>query len=155
MKRFFLPLLVTLFLAVPCQASVALWDHDGDNTLGYRLYYGEESGSWPFLVADISATDTWVALWQLPDGYYVVKAYNEDGESGPSNEVHVAGYYFNVTRYDYNDSGRLLYKGQHTDQNASPDDGNWVITKYYYDENGMPDLVRIRTTSWTLRDQGW
>ena len=65
----------------------------------------------------------------------------------------LSGIYFKATRYDYVDS-QLVYKGQHTQQDASVDDLNWIITKYYYD-SGMLVMTRIRTTSWTLRDQGW
>lgn len=123
--------------------------------VGYRVYC---EGT---LVCDIAATATWVVLPELVDGNYTATAYDSEGVESVHSEPFfavegmLAGYYFNALRMDYDSEGKPAYRGQHTDQNASPDDGNWVITKYYYDENGMLVMTRVRTTSWTLRGEGW
>ena len=89
------------------------------------------------------------------DGYYTVTAENEFGESVFSNEILLATYYFNLVKYDYDTQGRVTYKGQHTDVEATDVDNNWIITRYYYDTGGRFIALKIRTTSWVDREQGW
>jgi len=86
------------------------------------------------------------------DGYYTVTAENEDGESDFSEIL--AAFFFNSIKYDYVDN-RVLYKGQHTNHDATETDANWVITKYYYGTTGVIIAMRIRTTSWENRAIGW
>ena len=42
-----------------------------------------------------------------------------------------------------------------TDISANDSDTDWVITKYYYGENGTLTEMRVRETSWTNRSIGW
>lgn len=147
-------LVVWLCLAISAHAVTFVWDHDLENTTGFRLYYGEYSGQYPFLVADAQFSDLSITIDILPQGYYALRAYNETGESDLSNEVLLAAYYYNSIRYEYDSGGKIIYKGEHTSSNASVDDTNWVISKYYY-LNDVVVQVRIRTTSWANRESGW
>ncbi len=86
-------LLVSLLsLASAAQAgSVTLaWTPNADgNTVGYRIYWGHQSGAYGGSV-DVGNVSTW-ELNGLADGvpyYFVVRAYNSAGMlSGPSTEV--------------------------------------------------------------------
>jgi len=79
------------FLTIPvCAADVTLaWDPSPtQGVTGYRLYYGTSSGTYNKNV-DVKNVTTY-KLTGLQDGvtyYFVVKAYNADSESAPSNEV--------------------------------------------------------------------
>ena len=157
MKRILFTILLILLFVLPSYATTAWWEFDCSepNIVGFRLYHGEVQGTWNNLIVTIPCPDTSITLPELPEGYYVVKAYDTEGlETGPSNEVLFASYYYNSVRYDYNNSGMVLYKGEHTDHNASENDVNWVISKYYY-TGGMVMQIRRRTTSWTNRATGW
>jgi len=156
MKRVFLVALLVLLFVFPSHAATIWWDANTEPDLaGYRLYYGPTQGQWDTLIVTVLAPQTSVILSELPEGYYVLKAYDTEGlESGPSNEVLLAAYYYNSIRYDYDKSGRIMYKGEHTEQDASVSDTNWIISRYYY-TGGMVMQVRRRTTSWTNRTQGW
>lgn len=59
------------------------------------------------------------------------------------------------TKYDYDESGNCIYRGQHRDPNIDDDDGFWIITKYGYDANGNCNSQLMRTGSWTDREDGW
>ena len=147
-------LLGLLLLPVSGSAVTFWWDHDQLNTTGYRLYYGQTRSQNTFLVATLALPTLAVGLENPTEGYYIVKAYNDVGESDPSNEVILAAYYYNAVRYEYDTKGLVLYKGEHTVQDASVDDPNWVISKYYYTGTVITQ-IRIRTTSWTNRGSGW
>lgn len=75
--------------------QVLLWDQV-DGSHGYRVHYGLESGRYTGLV---NVGDTNVCLFsQLPlePGimyYFVVTAYNQNGTSGPTNEVNAIKKY--------------------------------------------------------------
>lgn len=125
------------------------WDHDGVNTDGYNVY--RHTGAGPHVVA--MSTDTTVDV-MLP-GKYFVTAYNTEAESAASNTVWVAQYYYNSIRYDYDQDGRVIYKGEHTDYNAATSDTNWTITRYTYTAGGQVESIAIRTTSWDDRASGW
>jgi hypothetical protein len=147
--------LVGLLITLPCYAAVTIiWEHDCVNTLGFRTYYGSQSGQNNVLLATVPCPQTRVTITNEIEGYYIVKAYNDVGESDPSNEVLFAEYYYNTIRYEYGSTGLVLYKGEHPVQNVSESDSNWTITKYFY-TNGFITHVRIRTTSWTNRAIGW
>jgi hypothetical protein len=69
-------------------ASVSLaWDPSpSQNVVGYRLYYGPTPGMQTvFVDAGLKTSET----VDIPPGkyYFVARAYNATGESGPSNEV--------------------------------------------------------------------
>jgi hypothetical protein len=53
---------------------------------GYNIYYGNSNGNYPNKVEGITSTQYVVS--GLDEGkvyYFIVKAYNDAGESGPSN----------------------------------------------------------------------
>jgi len=160
---------VLILIAVLClvpsianglRGATFAWDYDDppSDLAGFRLYAGIESGNYLYKVADITDINAReITVTNLPEGhwYFAMTAYDtETLESGYSNEVILAAYYYNTIRYDYNGDGTLAYKGEHTDQNASVDDPNWIITKYFY-SGGMMTHMRIRITSWTDRSSGW
>ena len=149
-------LLAAALLLLPAVSSGLTfdWGHDLIATTGFRLYYGQSPGQNTFLVAAVAAPQLAVTLEAAPEGYYIVKAYNDNGESDPSNEVILAAYYYNAIRYEYDASGRVLYKGEHTVQNAATNDPNWVISRYDYIGSAITQ-IRIRTTSWDNRALGW
>ena len=60
-----------------------------------------------------------------------------------------------VTKYDYDENGNCIYKGQHRAPGADEDDIYWIITKYGYDVNGNCEDKSMRTGSWTGRTSGW
>ncbi|RPI56280.1 MAG: hypothetical protein EHM49_00695 [Deltaproteobacteria bacterium] len=141
-------LILILLLFSPVYAETFVWEHNCTNTVGFKLY---QNG---VLIADVLCPDLAVTLREVREDRYVVKAYNSNGESDPSNEYLYVAYYYNSMRFDYDSSGNILYKGEHTDQNASVDDVNWIISKYFY-SGSMIIQVRVRTTSWTDRVIGW
>jgi len=142
-----------------------MWDANTEiNLAGYKLYRSTISGEYsdPIAVIPLSALpdpdNPVFTLSGMPTGdyYWVLTAYDTDGiESTYSNEVILASHYYNSTKFDYDEDGRLLYKGEHTDHDAAESDTGWIISKYYYDNNGMIINIRIRTTSWTNRTAGW
>jgi hypothetical protein len=132
------------------------WEYPGSNPDGFKLYRGYGGGKWPVLVADVAGDLREWTDQDVPHGdlHWIVTSYTGGKESHASNEA-VYAYYYATTKYDYDASGRLLYKGEHATYNASPDDANWVVSKYYYDASGMVSEIRVRTTSWTNRATGW
>ena len=78
----------------------------------------------------------------------------EEIESNASNEVLYA-YYYALVKFDYDTSGRIIYKGENQDISANDADTDWVITKYYYGTNGTLTEMRVRETSWANRSIGW
>ena len=141
--------LIMVLLAVPSYATTFIWDHDCEDTVGFKVYYEDAH-----LIAEVLCPDTSITVTNAIDGNYTVKAYNSTDESDPSNEVLLAEYYYNSIKYDFDSNSILLYKGEHTDHDAVDSDTNWVVTKYYY-TNGIVSAMRIRTTSWSNRISGW
>jgi len=141
------------------------WDANTESELaGYKLYRSTVSGEYSDPIAVIPLSDLpdpdnpVFTLSGMPTGdyYWALTAYdNEDNESDYSNEVILVSHYYNSIRFDYDENGRLLYKGEHTAHDAAESDTGWIISKYYYDNNDMIISIRIRTTSWTNRTQGW
>ena len=127
------------------------WDANTEPDLaGYRIYCEGTK------LYDLALIDN-ISLRYVKDGSYTIRAFDVYGnESEDSNAVIVTAYYYNTVRYDYETDivKRLIYKGEHTDQNASVGDVNWIITHYYY-VGDVLSYTRTRTTSWTLRTVGW
>ena len=65
------------------------WTASSDDVNGYRIYYGATSGDYPFKVDAGNVTDYFFAADLVEDVpyYFVVRAYNDSGESVNSNEV--------------------------------------------------------------------
>jgi len=146
-------ILIFLLCLFPITAwgTTAIWEHDCTNTIGFRVYYED------VVIAETLCPNVAISFTNAIDGTYTVRAYNDIGISGPSNEVLLAEYYYNSIKYDY-DTGpfqKLLYRGENTRYDAGEADMDWVVTKYYYDANGLMIGMRIRTTSWTNRAVGW
>jgi hypothetical protein len=75
--------MTSLFLAV-----TLAWDPSPTPNVNCRLYYGSNSGQQTIFVD--AGTSMVAEVKDLPPGipiYFVVRAYNASGESGPSNEV--------------------------------------------------------------------
>jgi len=150
MRKILIFLLCLLF-PLTAWGTTFIWDHDCADTTGFRVYY---SG---VVVAETLCPNVAISITNAIDGSYNVRAYNDWGDSAPSNDVLLAEYYYNSIKYDY-DTGpfqNLLYRGENTRHDAGEADTDWVISKYYYDENGLMIGMRIRTTSWTNRAVGW
>lgn len=145
MKR--LLAIALILFATTAYATTFVWDHSCVNTTGFKLYYGTK------VMGTVLCPDKSLTMFGLPQGNYTVTAYNQF-ESDHSGAVLLAAYYYNSIKYDYNESGVLQYKGEHTDVNALESDLSWVITKYYY-SGDIVVATRIRTTSWTNRTVGW
>ena len=86
---FFLICFGLILVPVAMAAEVHLaWDPSSGEVDGYRIYYGTSPGSHPTRVEVGDATD--YVVTGLEDGrtyYFVVRAYNQYGESGDSNEI--------------------------------------------------------------------
>ena len=155
MKRL-LTTLFCLFALTAWAKDVPLqWDHACDVT-GFHIYRSQGSADWPELVGTVQCptltfTDTNVPYGDLS---WVVTAYNDTAESNASNEEFLA-YYYPLTIFDYDASGRLIYKGENSDINAAESDTDWQVSKYYYNASGAISQIRVRTTSWTDRATGW
>jgi hypothetical protein len=89
-------ILLILVLAFVLSGGAALaaevtlaWDENTDTgILGYRIWYGLESHTYPTLGYD--GPDTTAAITDLEPGrvyYFAAKAYNSEGESGFSDEI--------------------------------------------------------------------
>jgi len=131
------------------------WTHPCDVT-GFHVYRSQGSAHWPELVGSVDCplltfTDTDVPHGDLS---WVVTAYDATDESVASNEVLLAYYYARVV-FDYDASGRMLYKGENQDIAAAGTDTDWVVTKYYYNASGMVEEMRTRTMAWDSRTTGW
>jgi len=87
-------MLVLFSLIAPLQAKAAgtlMWDASTGTVQGYKVYYGTTSGG-PYPTSANAGTATSYALNNLPlqEGstyYFVVRAYNQAGESANSNQV--------------------------------------------------------------------
>ena len=94
-KILFMILVIMMFAGSAWAGEVTLaWDAptiDADHgaPLGYIVYFGQETDKAAYNVR-VDASFTQVTITNLAAGltfYFVVTAYNDDGESGPSNEV--------------------------------------------------------------------
>ena len=143
-------ILFILLWTSPVWGATFTWDSNTEPDLaGYRIYYEGTQ------LYDISATNNSVTVSDVLKGSYTITAYDtEDFESEHSEPLIVAAYYYNSLRYEYNGLGQIIYKGEHTEEDAAEGDTNWVITKYYY-TNNMMIRARVRITSWTNRAVGW
>ena len=144
-------LAILLLLPAVLFGGTFQWDENTESDLaGYRIYH---EGTLLYTVAHPADH---VSVVDIPNGYYTATAFDTIGnESEHTEPILIAGYYYNTTKYDYDTIYvRLIYKGEHTDQTASVDDTNWIITRYYYDGDVL-SYSRTRTTSWTLRTVGW
>ena len=137
----------------PSFAATIQWDHDCSDADGFYVYLSDEEIDNPQRQVSIECP-TVQAVVNMP-GWYSVTAYNEHGESLQSNRIEVAQYYYNAIKLDYDVSGRVVYRGEHTTYNAATDDPNWVIKKYYYNAEGRLIDIKIRVVSWDGRAVGW
>ena len=104
MKKLILFLtMVIMAMAVSVQADVMRWDASIGDVDGYKIYYGNEAGVYPFHedvgnVLEVGTPNVDGALaehFELNPGtwYFIVRAYNISGESGDSNiaDLSIAG----------------------------------------------------------------
>jgi hypothetical protein len=92
-QRFFLLFVFFLFtlllLPNPAPAQISLaWDANPEPVSGYMIYYGVSPGSYPVQINAGQVTQyRFNGLTPGNTYYFVVTAYNNGGESSPSNEV--------------------------------------------------------------------
>lgn len=55
-------------------------------------------------------------------------------------------------RFDYDDTGKLIYSATHKSFDQSINNDKWEIKKYYYDNNDNLVLIKKRTGAWSQRD---
>ncbi len=82
--------LILFFSGVAFAEPLLQWDASSGDVTGYRVYYGTVSGG-PY-TASYAVETTSCSLYSLPlqqnvTYYFVVRAYNDGGESGNSDEV--------------------------------------------------------------------
>lgn len=142
-----------MLLSTPVFAATIAWDHDCDNTTGFYVYFSDEEIENPQRTVSVDCPATQAVVWH--PGRYSVTAYNEAGQSTQSNNIEIAQYYYNAIKLDYDVSGQVVYRGEHTTYNAATDDPNWVIKRYYYDAEGRLIDIKIRVMSWDGRAVGW
>jgi hypothetical protein len=90
---------MVLFALVPVNSSMALditlaWDSSSSDVDGYKTYYREAGHSYDYSLPAWEGWETTCTIYGLNDEttyYFVVRAYNELGESGNSNEASSAG----------------------------------------------------------------
>jgi YD repeat-containing protein len=146
-------------LCTPCYAlNIPLaWNHDG-NCTSFKIYRGFEGETgYPVLVGTVPCTEPYEFTdMDVPYGdlRWIVTAIKDDLESRPSNEATYA-YYYPRVKYEFDTSGKILYKGENAVYAATDEDTTWVITKYYYDDQGRIIEIRVKEGAWTNRDQGW
>lgn len=145
--------LVFIFLLIPsilfARDGAFMWDANTEPDIdGYRVYYNG------VVLYDVKHPTTKIPVFDVDYGYYTATVYDiYENESEQTDPILVANY-FNAVKYDYDSNGKILYKGEHQQQDALDSDTNWQITKYYY-TSGIITGMRIRVTSWTNRAQGW
>ena len=140
-------LLIFLFLVSNVSAATIAWDHDCANATGFYAYNDGK------LEVSVDCPATQVDV--LNPGEYVVTAFNDHGQSTPSNSVLVATYYYDDTRYEYSD-GRILYQGENVNMGAATSDPSWTVKKYTYDANGYIIRIQIQENiAWDDRATGW
>lgn len=70
--------------------SNLVWDESSGDVSGYRIYYGTSQGSHNQNIDVGNATQYSLSSLPLNDNttyYFIVRAYNDAGESGNSNEI--------------------------------------------------------------------
>ena len=85
---FIIPILVIPFLAVA--ESHLVWDASTGLVTGYRVYYSPTQGGPYRDFIEVPTTLCSLSRFPLQEGftyYFIVRAYNDAGESGNSNEV--------------------------------------------------------------------
>ncbi len=92
MKRNIKCFLITVFLiaiySIHSHASDLKWDTSTGDVSGYTIYYGLSQGNYPFSEDVGNVTQYSLNNFSLSEGttyYFVVRAYNDSGESGDSN----------------------------------------------------------------------
>ena len=85
----FLVFIILMFSTVSYAAEVTMaWDASSGDPAGYRIYFGTSTGVYTGNVDVGNVTEyTLAGLAADTTYYFVVRAYNESGESGNSNEV--------------------------------------------------------------------
>ena len=91
-KNYFVYFVIICILSIAVAAPAAqvhlAWDASSGTVSGYRIYYGNNSGSYPKNIKVGNVTDYVVSNLQMDSAYYfVVRSFNSYGESGDSNEV--------------------------------------------------------------------
>ena len=88
MKRVFFAILVIGFMANIACADTLTWDAS-DNANGYIVYYTDGTNNYNKNVGNVTECDTHSDLQMIPGTEYTihVTAYNDYGESGPSNSI--------------------------------------------------------------------
>jgi len=91
-QAMFIGMFFSAFILIAAQVQAAgvtlAWDPSEGEVKGYRIYYGTQSHNYTMSVDAGNVTQFTVS--GLDEGktyYFVVRAYNEVGESGDSNEV--------------------------------------------------------------------
>lgn len=151
-KSMWKAILATLLFSFNAYATTIQWDHDCSDTDGFYVYNFDNFDSNPQRQASVNCPTTQANVF-LP-GWYVVTAYNENGESLRSNSIELAQYYFNHIKIEYDENGLVIYRGEHANSNAASDDPNWVIKRYYYSNSQLVE-IKIQITSWDNRALGW
>jgi len=90
---------MVLFALVPANSSMALditlaWDPSSSAVDGYRAFCREAGHTYDYSRPDYEGSETTCTIYGLDDEttyYFVVRAYNELGESGNSNEASSVG----------------------------------------------------------------
>ena len=158
MKKFLFIIFLIIIPSLVLARDVTIeWDHDGINTDGFKIYRGYSiDHQWPELMGNVNWSQRSFIDTSVPNGDFrwVITAYNSNGESDASAEVRYA-YYFPRVKYEYDQYGRIIYKGENANYTAVDSDTTWIITKYSYDGSGNVTESRVRTTSWTNRSSGW
>lgn len=155
MKKILTLILILFACQVYAKDITLLWNHSGECS-EFRIYRSEDGGShWPNRVGTVPCTTFQFVDQDVPNGElsYIVTAF-EDVESNASNEVELA-YYYALVKFDYDATGRILYKGENQDIGAADSDTDWVVTRYYYNASGSLTEMRVRTMAWSERTTGW
>jgi hypothetical protein len=90
---------MVVFALVPANSSLALditlaWDPSSSDVDGYRVFYREAGHAYSYYQPAWEGWETTCTIYGLDDEasyFFVVRAYNELGESGNSNEASSSG----------------------------------------------------------------
>ena len=90
---------MVVFALVPANSSLALnitlaWDPSSNDVDGYRAFYREAGHAYDYSQPAWEGWESTCTIYGLDDEttyYFVVRAYNELGESGNSNEASSSG----------------------------------------------------------------
>ena len=91
--------LMVVFALVPANSSLALnitlaWDPSSNDVDGYRAFYREAGHAYDYSQPAWEGWESTCTIYGLDDEttfYFVVRAYNDLGESGNSNEASSGG----------------------------------------------------------------